>query len=101
MTDSDRNEFFKKLRLKLDEIDDLMDAYGGKEDFTSLYCFGSFIPGDEVLDTNDKYEFMCGMHMAAEEEFELMINSVVESYNDYFEDEEDSPDSSTINYWLN
>lgn len=101
MTRQERLEFFQQLRLKLDEIDDLMDSYGGKEEFLSMYCFGAFVPGDEDLDTNDRYEFMCGMHMAAIDEYELMTDTVEDTFTNYLQDESDRGDSSSIDYWLN
>ena len=99
MTEKDRTEFFQLLRLKLDEIEDIMEAYGGREQFLSMYCFGVFVP--ETEDSNDRYELMAGMHMAMEDEFDLMANTVEECFKDHQRDQNGSADSGTIDYWLN
>ena len=78
MNEKDRTEFFQLLRLKLDEIEDIMESYGGKEQFMSLYCFGVFVP--ETEENPDRYEMMAGMHMAMEDEFDLMSNTVKECF---------------------
>jgi hypothetical protein len=62
MTHKDRTEFFQLLRLKLDEIEDIMEAYGGKQQFLSMWCFGVYVP--EIKQDSDRYEMMAGMHMA-------------------------------------
>lgn len=99
MTEKDRTEFFQLLRLKLDEIEDIMETYGGREQFLSMYCFGVFVP--ETEDSNDRYELMAGMHMAVEDEFDLMANTVEECFKDHQRDQDNSADSGTIDYWLN
>ena len=99
MNEKDRTEFFQLLRLKLDEIEDIMESYGGKEQFMSLYCFGVFVP--ETEENPDRYEMMAGMHMAMEDEFDLMSNTVRECFDDYRDDPENPRDSGTIDYWLN
>ena len=68
MTNKDRTEFFQLIRLKLDEIEDIMEAYGGREQFLSLWCFGAFVP--ETEESPDRYEMMTGMHIAMEDEFD-------------------------------
>lgn len=100
MNKKERLEFFQLLRLKLDEIEDIMEQYGGREQFLSSWCFGVFVPEDEEHDT-ERYELMAGMHMAMEEEFGLMS----ETMEDCFEKRKNNPDSDadsgTIDYWLN
>jgi hypothetical protein len=98
MTEKERTEFFQLIRLKLDEIEDIMEAYGGKQQFLSMYCFGVYVPEED--ENPDRYEMMAGMHMAMEDEFDLMSSTVRECFEDHI-DNPDKGDSGTIDYWLN
>ena len=98
MTNKDRIEFFQLIRLKLDEIEDIMEAYGGREQFLSLWCFGVFVP--ETEESSDRYEMMTGMHMAMEDEFDLMSLTLIECFEENRQNPDDKPDSGTIDYWL-
>jgi|SRR6056300_822928 len=91
-------EFFHLLRVKLDEIEDIMESYGGKKNFLSTYCFGIYVPEDDEND--EKYELMMGMHVADEEEYILMMEAIDECFQSNI-DGPDNGDSSKINYWLN
>lgn len=99
MTNRDRIEFFQLLRLKLDEIEDIMEDYGGKEQFLSMWCFGVYVP--ESNESPDRYELMTGMHMAMEDEFDLMAGTVEQCFGEYKQDPDRGADSGTIDYWLN
>lgn len=98
MTKKDRIEFFQLIRAKFDEIEDIMEAYGGKEQFLSCYCIGAFVPKTD--DADEKYELMAGMHMAMEDELDLMLNTINEAFEDH-KDDPDKGDSGFIDYWLN
>lgn len=98
MTNKDRTEFFQLIRLKLDEIEDIMEVYGGREQFLSLWCFGVFVP--ETEESSDRYEMITGMHMAMEDEFDLMSSTVNECFEEHRQNPDDRPDSGTIDYWL-
>lgn len=98
MTKKDRIEFFQLIRAKFDEIEDIMEAYGGKEQFLSCYCIGAFVPRTD--DADEKYELMAGMHMAMEDELDLMLNTINEAFEDN-KDDPDKGDSGFIDYWLN
>ncbi len=99
MTEKDRAEFFHKIRLKLDEIEDIMEEMGGRENFISLWCFGTFIPSEDEV--NERYDVMTGMHMAVEEEFDLMASMVAKCFNEYIDNPDDDTDTGRIDYWLN
>lgn len=99
MTNKDRTEFFQLLRLKLDEIEDIMEAYGGKQQFLSMWCFGVYVPEDKQ--DPDRYEMMAGMHMAMEDEFDLMATTVEECFEEHRNNPDSDADSGTIDYWLN
>ncbi len=98
MTRQERLEAFQLIRLKLEEIEDIMESYGGKKQYLSLYCFGVFVPESDQDD--EKYELITGMHMAAADEYDLMIETVDEVFETHINDEDDG-DPSKIDYWLN
>lgn len=98
MTHQQRIEFFQILRVKLDEIEEVMEAYGGREQFLSMWCFGIFVP--ETDESDERYEMMTGMHMAMEDEFDLMASTLEDCFKDYLFDPENNGDSSSIDYWL-
>jgi hypothetical protein len=99
MNHKQRIEAFQLIRLKLGEIEEIMEVYGGKKQYLSMYCFGIFVP--ESDQDEEKYEMMTGMHMATPDEYDLMIETVDEVFETHINDEEDEGDSSTIDYWLN
>lgn len=98
MTNEDRIEFFHLLRSKFDEIEDLMESFGGKEKFLSVYCVGVFVP--ETDEAHEKYELMTGMHMSMEDELELMINTISDTYENHKDNPADG-DPGFVDYWLN
>jgi hypothetical protein len=98
MDHNERREAFQLIRLKLEEIEDIMESYGGKKQYLSLYCFGIFVPESDQDD--EKYELITGMHMAAPDEYDLMIETVDEVFETHINDEDDG-DPSKIDYWLN
>lgn len=100
MTAEERIQFFLLLRLKLDEIEEIMEDYGGKEKFLSAWCFGVYVP-EENEDTPERYELMTGMHMAMEEEFDLMSDTMVDCFENRRKEDGDENDSGTIDYWIN
>jgi len=99
MNHNERNLAFQLIRLKLAEIEEIMESYGGKKQYLSVYCFGIFVPESEEDD--EKYEMMTGMHMASPDEYDLMIETVDEVFETHIDQEDDEGDSSTIDYWLN
>lgn len=99
MNHNERNLAFQLIRLKLAEIEEIMESYGGKKQYLSVYCFGIFVPESE--DDDEKYEMMTGMHMASPDEYDLMIETVDEVFETHIDQEDDEGDSSTIDYWLN
>lgn len=98
MTHKERVEFFQLLRAKFDEIEDLMESFGGKENFLSAYCVGIFVP--ETDESSEKYELLTGMHMAMEDELDLMINTISDAYEQH-KDDPDKGDPGYLDYWLN
>ena len=98
MNHNEKREAFQLIRLKLEEIEDIMESYGGKEKYLSVYCFGIFVPESDQDD--EKYELMTGMHMASLDEYDLMSETLDEVFETRFTDE-DEGDPGKIDYWLN
>ena len=98
MNHNERREAFQLIRLKLEEIEDIMESYGGKEKYLSVYCFGIFVPESDQDD--EKYELMTGMHMASLDEYDLMSETLDEVFETRLTDE-DEGDPGKIDYWLN
>ena len=98
MDNEKRIELFHLLRIKLDEIENILEHYGGKDNYLSTYCFWVYTPEDDEND--EKYELMMGMHIAEEYEHTLMMEAIDECYHSNLDDPEDG-DSGKINYWLN
>ena len=74
-----------------------MEAHGGMEQFLSCYCIGAFVPKTD--DADEKYELMAGMHMAMEDELDLMLNTINEAFEDHKTIQ--TKRSGFIDYWLN
>ena len=50
MDNEKRIELFHLLRIKLDEIENILEHYGGKDNYLSTYCFGVYTPEDDEDD---------------------------------------------------
>ncbi len=99
MNHKQRHEAFQLIRLKLGEIEEIMEEYGGKKRYLSMYCFGIFVPESEEDD--EKYELITGMQMAMPDEYEVMIDTLDEVFDEHVNGDDEDEDSSKIDYWLN
>jgi|TARA_R110000822_G_scaffold86996_1_gene202517 hypothetical protein len=95
MTKRERVEMFILLKDKMDELVDIVNDFGARNDFMATYCFGLTV-GDEE---ESNYEFMAGYQAEGEEEIDIMTTAIYNCYDEL--NGRPNEDTSGIDYWLN
>ena len=92
--EEDKLEFFIKVREKFEDIEDLADHYGVKDDFMALMCVG--LIEDDISVLRYKVNAISSIFVDNESELASLMSHVASSYS-----KDEAPDFGNIDYWLN
>ena len=100
MNRTKRVEMFIAIKEKMDEVVEIIRSNDAGSEFLASYCFGFMIADEE--EEGGSYEFLAGFNAENDTEIDAMFDAMHRCYVENSDnDDDDSPSSDSVDYWLN